>query len=339
MRPRWKLVGVFYGIAFGWVAIVALALYVLGAGTLDAAASKVAQLALAFLYMPAPLVAALIVERLAGEGYLIRYTFQGFGRKLLRLIVLPVVAMGAVVLLDIALTYVLGNVLNVWGVGTLASTSQQMVENLAVALGPALELPADAASTMPSPALLVPIAVFSGLAAGFTVNGLFAFGEEYGWRGWLMNELRPLGSFKANLLTGAMWGLWHAPVILMGFNYGGHRLVGPLFMVILCVPLSFLLWRGRDYTGSTLGPAIMHGALNGSAGFFLWFVGGANELVRVPVGVLGAASFAIVAAVVWWVSGGHLRNTLDPERSEPEQLVQRSNPEGGVTVGTGSRPS
>ena len=48
-----------------------------------------------------------------------------------------------------------------------------------------------------------------------TVNGLFGFGEEYGWRGWLADELRPLGPVVANLVTGVLWGLWHTPLILL----------------------------------------------------------------------------------------------------------------------------
>ena len=78
----------------------------------------------------------------------------------------------------------------------------------------------------PPVALLYVLGPLVGIMAGFTINGLFAFGEEYGWRGVLMDELRPLGAFKANLLTGVMWGFWHAPVILLGFNYGAERRLG-----------------------------------------------------------------------------------------------------------------
>ncbi len=330
MQPRWKLVWLFYGIALGLVSLVAVGLWLVGLGQMGAGAQQAAQLIVAFLYMPAPLAAALIVERVAGEGTLIRFTFQRFLRKLPRLLLTVVCVMPVWFLLNIALVYLLGNVLQVWGVGTLASNAEQIAANLTALLGKAA-VPADAVSSIPGPVPLIALGAVAGLLAGFSVNGLFAFGEEYGWRGWLMNELRPLGEFKANVLTGTLWGLWHAPIIFLGFNYGPYRLVGPLFMVLFCIPMSFLFWRGRDFTGSTLTPAIMHGALNGSAGFFLLLVGGANELVRVPVGVLGAVSFALVAAGFWWVTAGRLRNTVDPERTTPE-LAARANPAGGVTV-------
>ena len=330
MRPRWKLVGLFYGLAFGWVTLVALGLVVSGMGDLGVGAKQIATLALAFLYMPAPLVSALVVGRIAGDRPLIRFTFQGFGHKLLRLLGTALLVIACWLALDIALIWLLGNVLHVPGVGTLASTSAQVVANVRAAVGPSA-LPADAAAQMPAPAVLVAIAVLSGLTAGLSVNGLFAFGEEYGWRGWLMSELRPLGAVKANALTGAMWGLWHAPVIALGFNYGPYRLVGPFMMMVFCIPLSFLLWRARDFTGSLLAPAIIHGAMNASAGFFLFLVGGGNHLVRVPVGLLGAASFGLVAAAFWAATRGRLRNTVDPERTESE-FAERANPAGGVTA-------
>lgn len=47
------------------------------------------------------------------------------------------------------------------------------------------------------------------------LNGLFTFGEEFGWRAYLQTKLMPLGFRKAMLLVGVIWGLWHAPVIAM----------------------------------------------------------------------------------------------------------------------------
>ncbi len=111
-----------------------------------------------------------------------------------------------------------------------------------------------------------------------------------------MDELRPLGPVKANLLTGVMWGLWHAPIILLGFNYGQQRVLGVLMMCVWLVPLSFLLWRSREYSGSVLTPAIIHGAFNGSAGFFLMLIASGSRLITAPVGLLGAVTVSVVAA-------------------------------------------
>ena len=62
-KVRWGRVALFYGLAFGWVCLVAGALFVLGQRNLSGAAGPtVVTTVLALLYMPAPLVAALIVE-------------------------------------------------------------------------------------------------------------------------------------------------------------------------------------------------------------------------------------------------------------------------------------
>lgn len=327
MRPRWNLVALFYGMALGWVSLIALALFALGFRNFGTGMQQLGALAVAFLYMPAPLVAALIVERIAGDAHLIRFTFQGFGRKLLRLVGFSAITMAIWFLVDVCLVWLCGNVLHVPGVGTIASTSHEIVANITALVGSKAMTPQAAAQT-PAPLVMILLAMVSGVGAGFSINGLFAFGEEYGWRGWLMNELRPLGAVKANIIIGTMWGLWHTPLIVLGFNYGRYNLVGPLFMVILCIPLSFLLWRAREFTGSLLAPAIMHGSMNASAGFFLFLVAGANELVRAPVGALGAAGFALVALGAYAFTRGRLRDTVDPATAD-EQLTARSNPIAG----------
>jgi uncharacterized protein len=305
VRPRYNLVATFYALAFGWVCLVAGALWVFGASKLSFGAAMAAQLTVGFLYMPAPLVAALVVERIAGDGYLIKTTFAGFGRKLSRLLVTSATAVLGVYVLMVGGVVLLGNGLHVPGVGELVTTVEAMGRNIAALLGPAAAGKM-AGSSAPQPMLLLPIGGFSGLLAGLSVNGVFAFAEEYGWRGWLMDELAPLGAVRANLLTGVLWGLWHAPLILMGFNYEPYRLAGVVFMCGLTTSMSFLLWRAREYTGSMLAPAVLHGAFNGFQGFLVLLIASRNPLVSVPAGVLGWAAIALAAAALWQFSAGRL---------------------------------
>jgi membrane protease YdiL (CAAX protease family) len=79
------------------------------------------------------------------------------------------------------------------------------------------------------------------LFAGITINTIAAFGEELGWRGFLLKELAPLGFWRASLVIGIIWGVWHWPLIAHGYNYPGHPIAGPLMMTLLSILLAPLL--------------------------------------------------------------------------------------------------
>lgn len=70
---------------------------------------------------------------------------------------------------------------------------------------------------------------------------LVTLGEEYGWRGYLQPALYGLGRARGVALVGVIWGIWHWPVIWMGYNYPGHPYLGSLLMVLFSVGLAFLL--------------------------------------------------------------------------------------------------
>ncbi|HEY3339274.1 MAG TPA: CPBP family intramembrane glutamic endopeptidase [Propionicimonas sp.] len=300
-KVRWGRVALFYGLALGWCCLLAVGLFLLGERDLSSVAGPTLGTAiLAVLYMPAPLVAALIVERLDRRPALIRTTFVGFRRALPTLLLVAVVIVPATLLTMVGVSWLAGNVLGISGPGTVLFGQADLVAN-ALTLLPAQNASQVAQLSAGIPPFwgLVALAVGGGLLAGFTINGLFAFGEEYGWRGWLADELRPLGAFWANVITGVLWGLWHAPLILLGFNYGTYGRIGTAFMVALCIPFSFLLWRAREVTGSLLAPAILHGAFNGVAGLFAVLLVDANPLIAAPVGLIGAGAIAVIAALFW----------------------------------------
>jgi len=301
---RWGRVALFYAIALGWVSLIAAALFLTGQRNLSGAAGPtVVTAVLALLYMPAPLVAALIVERLDHRPALIRTALQGFWRKLPKLLLAVIAIVAALILGMLGLSWLVGNVLGFDAAGTVLFTQQDLVANtLTLVPGMNAEQVAAINASIPPFWALIGVAFLGAIVAGFTVNGLFAFGEEYGWRGWLADELRPVGAFWANLITGVLWGLWHAPLILMGFNYGEYTRLGPFFMVAWCVPASFLLWRLREVSGSLLAPAVLHGAINGFAGVFLLLLAGANPLVAAPMGLIGMAALTVVTAVFWWLT-------------------------------------
>lgn len=147
---------------------------------------------------------------------------------------------------------------------------------------------------------LVGITFAQALVAGFTVNALVAFGEEDGWRGVLADLLEPLGLWRYGLI-GVLWGLWHAPIIRLGHNYGPDWAWGIPLMVLWCVPLSYVLGWARERAGSTIAPAIVHGTFNGFAGIFLLVLIGADRLTALPVGLWAALPPALLALLLWTV--------------------------------------
>lgn len=283
----WRRVALFYGIALGGAILVGALVWVLS-GTALALAG---QFLIAVLYMPLPLVAGLVVERVAGRRPLLRDEWARLRAHAGRVALVSALSVVAIVAVAFGLAWV-ADVLGLPGAGTLVTTDAQLRESLQ-------GLPGLDAGALPPLGVLLAAAVGGGLLAGFTINGLFAFGEEYGWRGVLADELRPLGAVRANLLTGVLWGLWHAPVILLGHNYGDEWGWGIPMMIAWVTPFSFLLWWARERTAGIVAPAIIHGAFNGVAGVFTLLVAGGSVLVDPPVGFGMAVAIALVAAVVW----------------------------------------
>ncbi len=141
----------------------------------------------------------------------------------------------------------------------------------------------------------------AALSVALPINMVFAFGEEFGWRGYLLPRFAALGRARGAALAGCVWGLWHAPLIaLYGFNYPGHPLAGVATMVLFATAFGLLQGWLRYASGSVWPCVLAHAALNAQAGFGLIFLTPADSLLRAPVGLCGAAPF--VALAVWLVA-------------------------------------
>ncbi len=88
------------------------------------------------------------------------------------------------------------------------------------------------------------------------------FGEEYGWRGYLLPQLLPLGQWPALLLSGAIWGFWHTLLILMGFDYPQHRILGVLLITLFGMIVGVILGWTRLATGSVWPAVLGHAAVD-----------------------------------------------------------------------------
>lgn len=138
------------------------------------------------------------------------------------------------------------------------------------------------------------IAVLQGLLAGITINAVFGFGEELGWRGFLVRQLQGKSFVRVSLIIGAIWGIWHAPLILYGHNYPNYPVAGVFMMTAWCILLSPLFLYITLKSGSVIAAAVMHGTLNATVGIAIMMLDGGSELM---VGATGLAGFIALTGI------------------------------------------
>jgi len=156
-----------------------------------------------------------------------------------------------------------------------------------------------------SPWLFIGIQLVAAVLISPIANSLATFGEEFGWRGYLLPKLMPLGGRKAMLLIGLIWGVWHWPVIFMGYEYGfkypGYPWAGPLLFLWVTFGLGiFLGWL--TLRSQSIWPAVIgHAAINGIAGSAILFtIGQPNTLLGpLPVGIIGGLGYALVTIALF----------------------------------------
>ena len=151
-------------------------------------------------------------------------------------------------------------------------------------------------STAPSPsAILTLLFVISFFAAPF-INSIAAFGEEWGWRGYLLPRLMLLGKWKAYLLVGVIWGLWHAPLIAIGFNYPGMPILGIVMMVLLTTALGIFINEMTLHYQSAILAGWIHGVFNSQA-YGIWrmlLFSGTNPVLGGITGLVGIVVIAFM---------------------------------------------
>ena len=203
---------------------------------------------------------------------------------------------------------------------TMIASQQQ-----AAATAGAGNIPADQLRTM----LLVqlPVAVFLAPA----LNIVTTFGEEWGWRGYLVPKVSErLGIVPTLLVTGVIWGLWHAPLTAIGHNYGmnypGWPFAGIAAMCVFCIVVGIFLTYVTVRTGSCLAAAIGHGAINGFLSAVLLFsaTGGNPFVGPLATGAIGGSAFVVVAALMLWdLHRREKAGTLDmPKAGLPDNVTK-----------------
>ena len=152
------------------------------------------------------------------------------------------------------------------------------------------------------------------------LNIVTCFGEEWGWRGYLLPKVASRMKFLPTVLvTGLIWGVWHAPIIAAGHNYGmdypGYPFVGIVAMCLLCVVLGTLFSYITLKTQSCWPAMLAHGMMNSTASIGVIFLADPMAYDRfvgpVPTGIIGAAAYIVVAVWIVWKMRKDERLTLN----------------------------
>jgi membrane protease YdiL (CAAX protease family) len=161
--------------------------------------------------------------------------------------------------------------------------------------------------TINSPTLVIALLLIAPL-----INFIPALGEEYGWRGFLQPLLvKRYGLTVGLTMTGVIWGLWHAPIVLQGYDYPSYpNLMGVSLFVLWTVLLSFSLGWLRIRSSSCLPTALAHGAINAYASLGMIIAPVKDELLGVPLGIPSFLALAIIAALA--LTDLHLHSKLTP---------------------------
>ncbi len=318
-----RRISIFLAIAFGMAWLTGLVIYLNGGlvnspELIPGTGLTQALALLAIFYMGSPAVAHVLTRVITREGWKHSGLALNLGEGRWKASALAWVLPALLTLLGALVYFLLFPQHYDPGLGVLAA----LLESAVQAAGQSISL--DAWTVMW-------IQVAQGVLLAPVINALFAFGEEFGWRAYLQDKLMPLGFRKAMLWMGLIWGLWHAPVIAMGHNYGfgypGAPWSGILAMTWFTLSagtiFGWLTLRGRS-----VWPAVIaHGAINGIAAINMLFLrpeAQPNPLLGpLPVGVIAGIPWLLLALYLLWRGGPDTadvsRETNPPPTRKPKR--------------------
>lgn len=137
-------------------------------------------------------------------------------------------------------------------------------------------------------------------------------GEEIGWRGFLTAETtRAFGFTRGTLFTGAIWTIWHLPILLFAdYNAGTPWWFSIPCFAVMVMALSFAFAWLRLRSGSLWPAAILHASHNLFIQTWLTPITGPHgSITSYAIDEFGfmLPLISIVVALVFWRRRGELR--------------------------------
>jgi membrane protease YdiL (CAAX protease family) len=104
--------------------------------------------------------------------------------------------------------------------------------------------------------------VFLLLTVGVIKNLGSTLGEEIGWRGFLIFELRKVMSFKAlAIVSGVIWAIWHFPLINLMYGRGDDLLLHMGAFTVMILGVSVIL-AYYTFKSNSLWPAALYHSIH-----------------------------------------------------------------------------
>ena len=277
---------IFIGVTFGITWITVLVPYIMG----ERYGSQTFQLIL-IVIMFFPAIGSVITRKITGEGMRnmrIKPRLKGNIFKYILVFFLPIICIigGAVIFFAF-----------------FPAALDSAATTTVTALSETLKVDIDLARGTLYAQLLIAVVI-----APFA-NIIVTFGEELGWRGYLLPKLcNKFGIVKAVLIDGVIWGLWHAPIIAMGHNYGTDYPFAPwlgiLLMTLFCVATGTIMSYFTLKIGSVIPAAMFHSAINALASISFYFIAGDSVSTQqillvgpIATGILGMSMFILFSVM------------------------------------------
>ena len=111
--------------------------------------------------------------------------------------------------------------------------------------------------------LIIGVMVFLLLTVGVVKNLGSTLGEEIGWRGFLIFELKKVMSFKAlTIVSGIIWAVWHYPVINLIYGQGDYLLLHIGSFSLMIIGISVIMAYYTFKSNSLWPAAVFHSVHN-----------------------------------------------------------------------------
>lgn len=250
-----------------------------------------------FTYRWGPALAAVIVIRriakssVSGLGFTSRDQITGkwfFAGICWSVLLLP---------LTVLLTYVLGNLAGVSEIGRMDFNTSRILGEMTPAGVRTEEIPSYLREM--SSGMLLLLTAFTQFLLGTTLFVAYTYGEEIGWRGFLVQQTKQAGFWASGAIIGITSAVWYFPIwyVLGGKDIGSilsFSMIG-IFYISLSFPLIYFARK----SGTLLTPACMQGIITSLSGTLLLFISGSNSPAA---GIMGISGILICMLTTGWIA-------------------------------------